>query len=730
MEPHQPAGATVSSPNVKENCRHCGLPLTGQSRRTTGAKRDRFCCYGCYLIHEATGAEGVEGKPILFLARLGLAGFLAMNVMTLTWVLYGDTLPILFPVEPAARRALVYAIFLLSVPVFLLIGILYIKNAWREIACLSPGVDSLIAIGTLAAFVYSTYETFSGGGSVYFDTATMVLVLVTFGRYLDANARAKTSNLLRNLFSREPLMARVMSGEGDSMVPAETVRPCTLLRVLPGETIPVDALVQDGTTSVNESMLTGEAMPRLRSVGDVVIGGSINVDGHVIIRSMRTAQESVLSRLQKLTEQIHASRSPLQLLTDRISGVFVPGVIVIAVVSGIWSGFAEGVPVGLLRGLTVLLIACPCALGIGASLAVSVGYAAAARRAVVLTSAAVLESVGRIQTMFFDKTGTLTEGHLTVEKFDVLEQFADRKNDVLQWAAALEAFSEHPIGQAILDYARTVGLAPVSVVSSKVMPGRGIEGEIRTEDGSIQHIRIGQNSSRSEINQNNTNSDLTSASLLISHEYCGAFLLRDHTRESAPEAFRALNELGVSTRILSGDRQSAVDACASVLGPVGEAMGALTPEEKVQLVSGETARGRFTCMIGDGINDAPALAAANVGIALRSGTDLSRVVADVTILDDDLRRIPWLVAFSRRVVRTIRWNLWWAFFYNVAGIVLAVLGILQPIWAAAAMVISSLIVVGNSARLANGETYNASMRAKRRVLNSNLTRRPTSVTSA
>lgn len=329
-------------------CALCGLPVI-RSARARGGPAGRFCCYGCYIIHSATGASGEEGVPVLFLARLAVAAFLAMNAMTFTWALYGDRLSFLFPVEPGSRQGLNYLVFVLSFPVYLLIGLPYLKSAVSELRAGTPGIDSLIALGSTAAFVYSAVSTFTGSTVIYYDTATMVLVLVTFGRYLEANARLKTSVALKTLFSQSPRDARVVSAGGESMQPIMSVGVGGLIRVLPGEEIPLDGIILKGETSVNEALLTGESAPVGKLLGDAVLGGSTNYDGAILVRTTRVAGETVLARLKKLTEEIHRNRSPLQLVADRITRLFIPAVIVIALLAGLQAGISVGAADGVLR---------------------------------------------------------------------------------------------------------------------------------------------------------------------------------------------------------------------------------------------------------------------------------------------------------------------------------------------------------------------------------------------
>jgi Cu+-exporting ATPase len=680
-------------------CEQCGLPVIRSDRARRGPA-GRFCCYGCYVIHSVTGASGEEGVPVLFLARLAVAAFLAMNAMTFTWALYGDRLSFLFPVEPGSRQGLNYLIFILSFPVYLLIGVPYLKSAVAELRSGSPGIDSLIALGTTAAFVYSSVSTFTGSTAIYYDTATMVLVLVTFGRYLEANARLKTSVALRTLFLRAPFNARLVSGGVETMLPAASVEIGSLVRVLPGEEIPLDAVIVEGETSVNESLLTGESAPVGKQTGEPVLGGSTNYDGAILIRTSSMAGDTVLARLKKLTEDIHRKRSPLQLMADRITRIFIPAVIVIALVAGLLAGFPHGAAEGVLRALSVLLIACPCALGIGAALAGSIGYTEAAKRGVLMTSIAQLEAAASITSVCFDKTGTLTEGNLSVEALILNEGCSLTEQHALTLAATLEQRSEHAVGKAICTYATLHGVPRGEVLWARSMPGKGIQGDIGEGGGKRTSVKLTNEYPSGQNIQNSLTDHQTRAYLYVDNVFCGIFLLSDRIRSSAQEALRTLAESGIGISILSGDNAASVRSIGESLQIPVDLHGDLLPEAKVRFVTEKALSAGPVAMVGDGINDAPALAASRLGISLRSASDLSRVTADVTIMDDDLRRIPWLLSFGRRVRRTIVWNFGWAFVYNIAGICLAVAGVLEPVFAAGAMVVSSALVIANSSRLA------------------------------
>ena len=684
-------------------CEQCGLPIPEVQFPGFGrAHRRRFCCYGCYLVNTITVEKGEEGVPILFLARLGLAGFLAMNAMTFTWALYGNKLSFLFPVEPESRRSITYLVFVLSVPVYLLIGLPYLRNAIREVRNGIPGVDTLIACGSTAAFILSLYSTFTGGSAIYYDTATMVLVLVTFGRYLEANARLKSSHALQHLFGNVRGRARRIDGSEEHVVEVDVLAPGDRIRILPGEEIPVDGEVKEGATSVNEAMLTGESAPVTKVGGDKVIGGSLNYDGTIVMVAGATAGSGLLARLHALTEEVLTARSPAQLLAERITRVFVPGSILLSLATGVFWGVWSNPTTGLLNGLSVLLIACPCELGIGATLVGFIGYTAAAKRGVLFKSMASLETAGEVGEGFLDKTGTLTEGNLCVVGFERLgEEWGEA--DVLGMARAIELHSEHPAGRAIVRYADAVHSDLFAGEEVRSLPGEGISGYVDTGSGRRHVVLIGaERDSREKLKSNSIIALLTRSSVWVDDVKCGTFVFTNDLKRGSVIAVRRLEQMGMHLHLVSGDGEEQVAGVASALRFHGEVRGRLRPEEKALLITEKRATGALAAMVGDGINDSVALAAANIGISFRSGTDLSRMASDVVIMDDDIAQVPWIFAFGRRVRRTIVWNFLWAFCYNAAGMGLAVMGKLEPVFAAGAMVFSSFLVIMNSSRVASG----------------------------
>jgi heavy metal translocating P-type ATPase len=542
-----------------------------------------------------------------------------------------------------------YALLLFSTPVILLLGLPILRSAAQAGLRGHFGVDALIAIGCLAAFGLSAYATFTDRAEVYYETATMVLVLVTLGRYLEARSKTSSTKSIEDLLTAGIGEFRGKAGDEIS--------------VLPGATFPADGVVVSGDGTVNEAMLTGEARPVTKGAGARVFAGTVNFDGSFTVRVTAAGNDRRIAQLARLLDEVRHTKSPIQKFADRVATVFTPLAVVFAALTLVCSGW--------LNALAVLLIACPCALGIATPLAIWNGIERAARRGIFIRNGAILEQLAAVRAVFFDKTGTLTTG---LPVLRAIETTGD-ENLVLQRVASLECRSEHPLARAICAEAERRGLPLLDVADVRVWPGRGITGG---------GIRVG-------------NAAFVGATgdgvFCAGDDNVRARLSFDETlRDDARPTLAGMASYRLE--VLSGDSQAAVDALALPI----PARGGLTPEDKVRII-GEAAGTHTVAMVGDGINDAPAVGRACVGIALAGGTDVTREAADVTLADNELAKLPWLFGLARATRRTIRTNLFWALIYNVALIPVAALGWLKPIWAALAMVVSSAFVVANSMRL-------------------------------
>ncbi|HWP83361.1 MAG TPA: heavy metal translocating P-type ATPase [Bacteroidota bacterium] len=676
------------APPTMHICDHCGLPFGGSAiiREVENSKL-LFCCYGCSFLHPLIGERNGEGNANLFLLRLGISAFLAMNVMALSWAVYDQGWATL-GMEPAAIQVLSVLILVLSLPVMIIAGGPFFQNMIQEVHARRLSMDSLIALGTFSAFGFSTYQALTGGTKFYFDTATMTLVFVTAGRYIEASAKTRSSQAIKRLLELQPRMARVVEGGTEKIIPTPEVKIGSIVRILPGERIPLDGILDEGFTSVNESVLTGESLPKRKRAGDELYAATVNIDGAVTMRVTAEEHDTLHGHIVRLVQEAQHSRSQSQLTGDRISALFIPLVISLSILTfGGWA-IVSSFEAALLHALSVLVVSCPCALGIGTPLVTVNALFRVAEKGILVRSTSVFEKLATATTIAFDKTGTITNGKLTVKTF---HSHIDEKT-FLERAAALEQHSEHPIGKAIADFARSRNVHPPASKDVQAIPGKGIIGKVR-KNGEWIEVKIGTADlfGLAQTEHNGT--------ILIGWEGCirGRIEVKDTLRTDAAQTVKDLHKLDVKTILLSGDSHAATSEIAKSVG-IQEAHASLLPNEKLDILESAKQSG-ITVMVGDGINDAPSLAAADVGITLASATDIAKESADVTIIGDHLHRIPSLIQFSRAVVKKIRWNLLWAFGYNAVGISLAVVGLLQPIIAAAAMVMSSVFIIVNSTRL-------------------------------
>jgi Cu2+-exporting ATPase len=667
-------------------CAHCELPL---GRRPVRGKDGSFCCYGCLLAFQVTRARGDDGAAATIVVRLGLGVFFAMNVMMLTLPAYA---PYVYPgadAEGPLFTVLRVLALVFTAPVLVLLGGPILASAWR-----GGGVntDALIIAATGAAYVVSVVNTIAGRPGVYCDTAAMLLVLVTLGRWLEASARAEAGAAVRAMLAPEPAHAvRVVRGERVRVAPP-VLAPGDVVEVAPGAAFPTDGLVLDGVGGVDESALTGESRPVPTAPGRVVAGGTCSVDGLFRVLVTATFAASAAARIAALVEAARRERTAAERTADRVVGRLVPAIAVIAVVAGDWWTMHAGLERGVLVALAVLVVACPCALGLATPIAVWAGLAAAARRGVIVRSAPVLERAAAVGRVLFDKTGTLTE---SAPRLVAIEATAGHTADaVLARAATVERGLGHPIAVAIGHEAAARGLALAEASDVRVVAGRGVRARIGDEVTAIGSLAF----AAEETGTRGAEAD-GAVAVVADRRLVGTLRFAETVRESAPGALAGLHGLGVATGLVSGDARA--DAVVpGLIAPADAALG-LLPDEKVAHVRRiRTHDPGAIAMVGDGINDAPALAAADVGIAVAGATDLARLTADVVVVGTDLRKIPWLLAHARRVRRAIRQSLGWAFAYNAIAVGLAAAGALTPVVASLAMLASSAAVVANARRLA------------------------------
>ena len=661
-----------------------------------------FCCSGCSLVYQITGQLGEAGEASFWLAKLGLGCFFAMNVMTLSLLLYSGYLT---EIDPEIVPKIAYLSFALATPVMFILGWPFVKHALSEIAALSFGMDSLIALGAVSAYVASTYATFTGNPQIYFDTATMILVLVTLGRFLEASAKARASEALEHLLDLAPQEAVVVEAGQEHRVAIAALRVGDQVLIRPGERIPVDGKVIEGAADVDESTLTGEATPVSKSRGDPVMRATVTMAGRLIVEVTHSADDTMFAQVVRLMEEAQAAHGPLRRLVDRIAAIFVPAVVGLAGLTG-FLRLPDGLESALLSSLSVLLIACPCPLGLATSLATWAGLGRAAPSGVLIRSGDALESLAGLKTLYFDKTGTLTMGQAALQAVQVEPDTF--QNAWLSACASVEAYSEHALGKGLVEAVTAKGLPLHPILDFKASPGLGVEGMVACPGELPSRVVAGNERFLSQqgialadkLREKKRRYEAAGLTVILgawNEQAQGLAAFGDQVRPEAPEAIEALKGLGLELRLASGDNEAATQRVAAMLG-IPRLAASLLPSQKAELVREEQTRGAVG-VIGDGINDAPALATASLGIAMGSGTDLAKETADVSILRNDLRQIPWLIRLARATRWTVRGNLIWAFCYNAIGLILAVQGILTPILAALAMVVSSLFVVCNSLRL-------------------------------
>jgi heavy metal translocating P-type ATPase len=668
-------------------CAHCGLP------RGRHPVARRFCCYGCLLAFQVTRARGERGAAAAIFVRLGLALFFAMNVMMLSLPTYA---PVVYgaasgdgPLFVVLRvLALVFA-----APVLLLLGGPILATAWQGLRAGAPNADGLIILGTLAAYALSVANTVRGRSAVYFDTAAMLLVLVTLGRWLEARARAEAGALVRATLAPAPARALRLRGATREPVRPGALVPGDVVEVAPGAAFPTDGEVLAGTGGVDESALTGESRPVTKVPGAAVAGGTCSVDAVFRVRVTAPVRESAAARIAGLVAAAHGERSPAERLADAVARRMTPAVVAIALVAGGWWGWHAGAERGVLVALSVLVVACPCALGIATPVAVWTGLATAARRGVIVRAAPLLERAAAVEYVLFDKTGTLTDARPRLHAVEPVPGVTE--DDVLAHAAALEAGLGHPLARAITLAAEGRGLAVAAASEVRVAAGAGVRGVVAGERAAVGTARLAAAETGLALEEGGAGGGMRVA-VTAGERLLGTLAFAETARPDAQPALAACRRLGLRVGLVSGDVRA--DAVVPALVPAADAALGLLPADKVAHV--RAARARATvAMVGDGINDAPALAAADLGIAVASATDLARLSADVVIVGDDLARVPWLFAHARRVARVVRQNLLWAFAYNVGAVALAAAGRLDPLVASAAMLGSSLLVVANARRL-------------------------------
>src|SRR5574337_298185 len=626
-----------------------------------------------------------------WLRRLGLA-------MPLGLVSFASTM--FFGAYPWAG----WLAFAATVPVQFVAGWPFLKRAVLQARAGSANMDTLIALGTLTAFIYSTYQLFAGG-PLFFDTSALIIAFVVLGRYFEARATGKASEAISKLLEMGAKEACLLVDGQEVLVPIDQVQVRDLVRVRPGEKIPVDGEITDGRAAVDESMLTGESVPVEKAVGDRVAGATVNIDGLLTVRATAVGADTALAQIVRLVEQAQGGKAPVQRLADRVSAVFVPAVVGVAAVAFAgWTLIAANPLAGMTAAVAVLIIACPCALGLATPTAITVGTGRGADLGILVKGGEVLEASKKIDTVVFDKTGTLTRARMRVT--DVIVGKRRQPNPVLRIAAAVESGSEHPIGAAIVASARELGLQIPAATQFANLAGHGVLGEI---DG--RRVLVGRRElvhDRGLLLPDNLAAaaeELEEQGRTVvfvgrDDQVVGVLAVADTVKDDAVDVVRQLHAMGLQVAMITGDNARTAAAIAQQVG-IDRVLTEVLPQDKVTEIRRLQGEGRVVAMVGDGVNDAPALVQADLGIAIGTGTgtDVAIEASDITLMSERLDGVVEAIQLSRRTQRTIYQNLGWALGYNTAAIPLAALGLLNPVIAGAAMGFSSVSVVTNSLRL-------------------------------
>lgn len=689
---------------VPETCAYCGLPAPCSWWGGEAAAGPCYCCYGCRFAASVSAADGARPETRGMFTRLGLAIFCTMNVMAFTMALWsGD---VYGGEDPAPVQSLQgifrYLSMFFAVPVFYALGLPLLENAWDSWKRGIANIDVLLIAGVAAAFAVSVFSVFRDEGPVYFEVGCMVLVLVTLGRWLEATGKARASHSLDMLEKLLPERVCARRDEHEEEKPLRAVVIGDRLRVRAGERIPCDGVLLGQPAHVDEQLLTGESTIRTKEPGDPLFAGTLNVDCDLFLDVTSAPNDGALARLVRLVRQAQLAKGRFEQTADRIARWFLPAVICAALGATVYHGFGQDWTTGVLVGLSVVLIACPCALGIATPLAMWTAIGHAARNRVLLHGGDVLERLARVQHICFDKTGTLTTGSPRVQQIAFAPSSGVTSG--LQWAATLAGASRHVHARAIAEYLGRDDIQGDRFVNVQTLPGRGLSADsVADADGPVllgserwmDELRISFPDDLRDTLAAVKREGHAVVCLAESGRVHGFFVLAEDWRPEINDALSALQTNKIGLTILTGDAN---------LRPVPwEARSGLLPEEKLRFLQDLRSEGKVVAMVGDGINDGPALAASDIGIAMGCGADVARDAAGVCLLDNDLRKIPWTIALARKTVRVMRQNLLWAFVFNFVGIALACLGKLNPVVAALAMTLSSVFVLANSLRLAAGD---------------------------
>ncbi|WP_225607532.1 heavy metal translocating P-type ATPase [Pseudomonas sp. PDM10] len=704
---HQPAFASGNM--AKDPI--CGMMVdkTTALSRERGGRSYYFCSDTCLRTFESPERElkamktrvtiALTGVLALALLRAGAFIALAAGATLLTWV----------PIPALPWFTWGIWLFLLVTPVQFIGGWSFYKGTWNAIRTRNINMDFLIALGTSVAYFYSVAVLFFpdvlpvkvAERDVYFEVSAVIIAFVLLGRYMEEIIKKKSSAAVRRLLDLKPAIAHVIRDGREVDLPAESVMAGELLVVKPGEKIPTDGDVSEGQSTVDESMLTGESMPVDKHPGSPVIGGTLNGSGVLTFKASRIGADTALAQIIKMVEEAQSSTAQIQRLADQVTGYFVPAVVAVALLALVGWSLAGNFPQGLLAFIAVLIISCPCALGVATPAALMVGVGKGADNGILIRGGEVLERAEKLSTVVFDKTGTITRGEPNVT--DVISFGTASENEVLKLAAAVESGSEHPLGAAIVRAARHRDISLPKATGINGIAGHGIEGNIDSRKIWLGNRRLfarqGIATEAAEEHLIRLEADGKTAMLVgVDDRLVGVIAVADIIKPEAAEAVAALQASGIKVVLLSGDNHRTAEAVARQVG-IERVIAEVLPDDKVAVIRQLQSEGQVVAMVGDGVNDAPALATADIGIAIGSGSDVAKETGGIILLKNDVRDVVNAIKLSRATMVKIKQNLFWAFIYNSIGIPIAAFGLLNPIIAAAAMALSSLSVIANSALL-------------------------------
>jgi Cu+-exporting ATPase len=687
----------------------CGMVIDKAGALTSerAGRTYYFCSTGCKLTFDSPEQELKSMRTRVAIALAGVLALAILRAAAFIGLATGATIVTWAPIPALPWFTWGMWLFILVTPVQFIGGWSFYVGTWNAIKARTINMDTLIALGTSVAYFYSVAVIFFPEvlpvkveeRDVYFEVSAVIIAFVLLGKYMEEIIKKRSSAAVRKLMDLRPAQAHVVREGQEMEVPAESVMPDEIVIVRPGEKIPADGVVLEGASSVNEAMLTGEAMPVEKTPGAQLIGGTLNQEGLLRFKATRVGSETALAQIIKLVEEAQASSAPIQRVADQVTGYFVPAVVVVAFLSfgGWW--LAGDFPQGLLAFIAVLIISCPCALGIATPAALMVGVGKGAEAGILIRGAEVLERARALTTVVFDKTGTLTRGEPNVT--DIVPVAPHSEEELLRLASAVEQGSEHPLGQAIVRAGKHLALPQAGDFTA--IAGHGARAMIEGKPALLGNRRLLQREGIATGNAEQTMAQLEAqgkTAMLLAYDgaLLGVIAVADTQKPEAREAVQSLKREGIEVILLTGDNPRTAHAIARELG-IERVIAEVLPGDKALVIRDLQAQGKVVAMVGDGVNDAPALATADIGIAIGSGSDVAKETGGIILVKTDVRDVVVSIRLSRATLRKIKQNLFWAFIYNTVSIPVAALGFLNPIIAAAAMALSSLSVIVNSALL-------------------------------